>query len=368
MKKEIKPFRHRLTLIAILIFLNVIVACNNKEMDKEESKQVRIAEVGTITLKPQTYSETIHSFGVIEAAKEIIIALDFSEHVKNIYFNEGDRVTAGQLIIELDEQKQRLKIAQFETSLKKAKAIMENAQTSQNRYQKLFKNGHTSLAKLETVQLEFQTAKAQYEDALNALRLSKRELADRRILSPVNGIIDKRSIDPGEMAMPGQPLVVIQAVDAVRVLTYVTEKEINRLQLGSETSISTAGALGRRYVGRIESIGAKADPSTGNFSIKIAISNSDGLLRPGMTAQVIMEDLKDQEAILIPDTTLVDRDRRRVAYKVVDGKAVEVAPIVSLSYGEKVHVLSGLQAGDQLIVEGMEFVKHGSPVKVIPSS
>jgi RND family efflux transporter MFP subunit len=149
------------------------------------------------------------------------------------------------------------------------------------------------------------------------------------------------------------------------VVTYVTEKDINHLRLGSEATVTTPGVQGRTYTARIESLGAKADPSTGNFSVKLAIGNADGLLRPGMTARVTLPGLQYENAILIPDAALVDRNRRRVAYKVVAGKAVEVEPVVTLSAGDQVHVLAGLQAGDQLIIGGLANVVDGTPVKVV---
>jgi len=152
----------------------------------------------------------------------------------------------------------------------------------------------------------------------------------------------------------------------VRVITYVTEKDINHLSLGSEAMVTTPAVPGRSYTARIESLGTKADPDTGSFSVKLTISNSEGLLRPGMTARVSLQGLKYQDAILIPDKALVDRNRRRVAYKVVEGKAMQVEPVVALSTIDLVHVLSGLQAGDQLIVGGVENIVDGTPVKVVP--
>jgi membrane fusion protein (multidrug efflux system) len=84
-----------------------------------------------------------------------------------------------------------------------------------------------------------------------------------------------------------------------------------------------------------------------------------------MTARVSLQGLQYQNAILIPDSALVDRNRRRVAYKVVEGKAVQVEPVVALTSVDLVHVLSGLQSGDQLIVEGLANIVDGTPVKVI---
>lgn len=347
------------------VLLIGLAACGNRPPAREEEPEPRVAEVEIRVLQEQPWVETITSFGVIDAAKEIVITIDFSERVKRVHFEEGDRVKAGQLLIELDRKKQELRLARFRTSLKEAKATLSNAQATLRREEALFTRRNISQSKLEETQLALKTAKARYEEALAAVQLGERELADRRITSPSAGQIEKRSVEPGETVSPGAPLVVIQVVDAVRVITYVTEKDINHLSLGSEGIVTTAGVPGRTYTARIESLGTKADPDTGNFSVKLAIQNTQRLLRPGMTARVSLEGRQHQDAILIPDNALVDRNRRRVAYKVVAGKAVQVEPVVALSTIDLVHVLSGLQAGDQLIVEGLASVVDGTPVKVI---
>ena len=342
-----------------------LAACENRPPAREEEPELRIAEVEIKVLQEQPWVEMISSFGVIDAAKEIVITVDFSERVKKVHFEEGDRIKAGQLLIELDRRKQELRLARFRTSLKEAKANLANAQTTLKRQKTLYAKRNVALSKLEETQLALKAARARYEETLATVQIAERELADRRITSPSNGQVAKRSVEPGETVSPGAPLVVIQVVDALRVITYVTEKDINHLSVGSEAIVTTPGVQGRTYSARIDSLGTKADPDTGSFSVKLAIPNTQGLLRPGMTARVSLQGRQYQDAILIPDSALVDRKRRRVAYKIVDGKAVQVEPVVALSTIDSVHVLSGFQAGDQLIVKGIINIADGTPVNVI---
>ena len=352
--------------LAVAFLLMGFAACENRPPAQEEVMEPRVAEVDVRVLQAQPWGETISSFGIIDAAKEIVITTDFSERVEKVHVKEGHPVKAGQLLIVLDRRKQELRLARYRTSLKEAKATLTNAQKTLKRQEALFAGRNIPQSKLEDSQLVLKTARARYEEALAAVRLGERELADRKISSPANGQVVKRSVEPGETVNPGAALMIIQVVDTVRVITYVTEKDINHLSLGSEAMVTTPAVPGRAYTARIESLGTKADPDTGSFSVKLAIPNTEGLLRPGMTARVSLQGLKYEDAILIPDSALVDRSRRRVAYKVVDGKAKQVEPVVALSTMDMVHVLSGLQAGDQLIVGGVENIVDGTPVKVVP--
>ena len=360
--------RNWCTLPLTFAFLMIgLFACEDRPPAREEEPQPRIAEVETKILQEQQWTETISSFGVVDAAKEIVITTDFSERVQKVYVDDGDRIQAGQPLIDLDRRKQELRLTRYKTLLREAKATLANAQTNLKREEALFAGRNIPQSKLEGTQLALKTARARYEEALAAVQLGERELADRRIKSPASGQVVKRSAEEGETVSPGAALIVIQVVDAVRVITYVTEKDINHLRLGSEAVVTTPAVKGRSYEARIESLGTKADPETGNFSVKLAIPNTEGLLRPGMTARVNLQGLTYQNAILIPDSALVDRNRRRVAFKVEDGKAVQIEPVVALSTIDLVHVLSGFQDGDQIIVGGVENIVDGSPVKVIQS-
>ena len=342
-------------------------ACEDRPPAREAEPEIRIAEVATQVLEEQKWVETISSFGMIEAAQEIVITVDFSERVKAVHVEEGQRVEAGQVLIELDRKKQELLLAQFRTARKQAQATLTNAKTSLKRQKTLYAKRNIPLSKLEEAQLALKTARARYEEAQAAVQLGQRDLADRRITSPAGGQIVKRSVEPGETVSPGVPLLGIQVVDAVRVITYVTEKEINHLSLGGEAKVTTPGVQGRTYSARIESIGTSADPDTGSFSVKLTIPNTDGLLRPGMTARVNLTGRQYEDAILIPDSALVDLNRRRVAFKVIADKAVMVEPAVALSTIDRVRVISGLQAGDQLIVDGVANIVDGTPVRVVQS-
>ena len=354
----------RICLAAALLIFG-LTACENRPPARDEVPEPRVAEVAVKMLKEQLWVETISSFGVIDAAKEIVITIDFSERVAKVHFEEGDRIKAGQLLIELDRRKQKVRLNRARTALKETKANLASAKTNLKRQETLYAKRNIALSKLEESQLALKRAKARNEEAFTAVKLAERDLADRRVTSPVAGQVVKRDVEPGETVRPGAPLVVIQVVDSVRVITYVTEKDINHLSLGNEAIVSTPAVQSRTYTARIESLGTKADPDTGNFSVKLAIPNTDGMLRPGMTARVNLQGLKYQDAILIPDSALVDRNRRRVAYKVVDGRAVLVEPVVALSSVNLVHVLSGLEAGDQLIVEGLGGIVDGAPVRTI---
>ena len=347
-----------------LLILTDISGCKQTAVVIEEPEKVRVAQVDVITVEPVEWVETLRTFGEIEAAEEITITTDISGQVTRVLFKEGDRVTAGQPLIELDTEKTALRLTQARTMMEESRAALDVTRSNMDRHRILYSQGNISKMAFEKMELEMKAATARYEDALAAVHLAERELADCRIDSPAGGVVDQRSINPGEAVMPGAPLAVIQVSGGIRVATFVSEKDVNHLRLGSEARVSTRAVSSDTFLARIESVGAKAHNRTGNFPVKLAIETADSRLRPGMTAEVELQGRRYSRALLIPENSMVDRHRRRVVYKVMAGRAVEVEPLVSLTAMDTIHVLSGLAAGDRLIVSGIEHITHGSPVAI----
>lgn len=351
-------------LIALMVSA-ALPACSGETPEQLAAPKPRIPQVQTLILEPQTWQQTLEAYGVVEPAEDVAITLDFSAPVTALHFEEGQRVEQGQLLIELDSRKRDLRLAQAATAVEEMQAGLEEARRELERRRDLASSGAVSREILDRSEIDLRRATARYEDALAAYRLADRERTESQILSPVSGIVDRKAVEPGETVMPGQLLGSVQVVDRVRVRVYVSERVVNDLRVGTGAEVRSAGVPGRTFRAIIEAVGINADPQTGNFPVKLTQPNEDGLLRPGMTARVRLQGLTHADTLLIPDNALVDRRQRRVVYVVRDGKAVEVEPLLRASVGEEVPVLGGLEAGDRLVVTGMEQLVDGSLVDVI---
>jgi membrane fusion protein (multidrug efflux system) len=316
------------------------------------------------TLKQETWKEAFRAYGVVEAAEEVDVSTDAAGTVRAVRCAEGKAVKEGAVIVEFEAAARGLQVKQSKSGIQAAQARLEQARKNAERQRALFANQIATSAELDAAETELRQATAQLDGALAGHRLAQHQLAKAAVLSPVAGVVARRNVEVGEAVLPGRTLCTIQVVRTVRVVTYVTEREINALQVGAQFSVHSPGAPGHEFVGRIESLGARADARTGNFPVKLAVANDDGLLRPGMSARVELRGIEHPEALLLPGAALVDRNRRRVAYRVVDGKAREVEPVVGAVAGDRLPVLRGLAAGDQVIVSGLAHVVDGSEVEV----
>ncbi len=343
----------------------VLAACTQQDSVTDQLAIATVAEVSTLTLSYRPWHETIEVYGIIQAAEEIDIRVDFSEPVKQVLFKEGQKVYAGQVLIKLDDVKRKLHLEKAKTDVADAKATLDKTRSELLRRRKLALQQTISQEALDTAEITQRRAAARFQETLALLSLAERELKDSVVLSPANGVIEKRLLEPGEITQAGQTLAVLQALDTVRVKLFVSEKDINYLRQGEKASLTLPAIRGGRFTAVIETLGIKADPETGNFPVTLSLDNQSGLLKPGMTARIRLQGFSLSRSLLIPDNALVDRNRRKVVYIVKDDRAREVEPLLRMSSDQQIPILGGLEPGDELIISGLQNVIDGTPLEII---
>lgn len=351
----------------LLAIVCVLLLCSCEEQTTQTlPHNTRIAQVKTMIVQPQKWQETISAYGVIEAAKEVQITVEFSAKIESVFFKEGQKIKRGQQLITFDSTKRQLRLQNAEQAVKDARARLDKARQEARSNRKLFLSGNTARAQYDATESKLRQAIAQYEQSVTAVKLAMRELRESRLISPVTGVVEKCNVNPGETILPGRLLGVIQVVETVRVATYVSEKDINHLRIGSKAEVTASGVAGYMYSARVEALGIKADVNTGNFPVKLMIENKEGLLRPGMTAKVTLQGLEIEDAIVVADSILVDRHRRKVLYLLQDDTAVEIEPVIGTTPNDEVLILQGLTPGNKVIISNLQHIVDGSLVEEMP--
>ena len=345
--------------------LLIISGCGDKPAITAEKKVLEALQVQTMIVEPQSWRSSFDSYGYLESTETVNISIDFSGTVRTVNFKEGQAIQAGQVLIELDQRKQALKLRQAEANLESSKVELSKTQSTYQRHRNLVTTGALSQEQFKHSEASYSRAKAALSETEASLALAQQALRETIIISPVDGIVDKRSAEPGQTVLPGNPLAEVAVTDTLRVVTYISQREVNMLRLGEVATMKSPGVPGREYTARIELVGNSADPKTGNFVVKLTVNNQDRRLRAGMSASLLLRGMLRENTILIPESALVDRNRRRVVYRLADGRAQEVEPMIGVSGDDQVPIYTGLIAGDQLILKPLELIQNGTPVSVI---
>lgn len=346
--------------------LLLLAGCDgDQEEGASMAVQPRIAEVEVLSLQLQPWLHSIEAFGRIVAAEKVVIGVETAGTVARVLFTEGQGIEAGQLLLELEDNKQRLRLERAAADVARSRAELAQAQGTYERYRALIGRRVVSEQDFKQTESAYNAAQARVEQAIAAEKLAQQELRDLSLISPVDGVVEHEAVEPGQKVRPGEELAIVQAGTSLQVVSYVTEKEVNLLHPGDLAPMTSPGVAGREYQARIESIGSTADPKTGNFPVKLRVDNSDGLLREGMSARITLQSSEPEQRLLVPRHAVVDRDRQRVVFVVREGRAFQLTPSLGMGQGDWVVVRSGLSAGDQLVVSNLPQLNDGSELVVV---
>ena len=343
----------------------LLAACSDTpDPGDEVSSGPSVQVVETVVLEARDWQGEIASFGVVEALEEVDVAAELSGTVKAVHIREGDPVQSGQLLLELDDQKKQLALDQANQAVQRAKATLEEARRRLKRRKDLAERESVSREVLDNAQLNVDGAAAAFQQAVASRQLAERELADTRIYSPTDGVVDVRAVEEGESVQAGASLVKLQAVHGLRMQAWVSEADISNVHPGGDARVNATAFVDRDYAARVEWVGVNADPQTGNFPVKLILTDDALRLRPGMTARATLQGVSFPDSLLLPEEALIDRNRRRVVFVVQDGVARMREPLLAAGFSNRLRIISGLEPGDSVIIGGQSKLLDGTPVNV----
>jgi membrane fusion protein (multidrug efflux system) len=306
-----------------------------------------------VAAEMHTFTDGLQAIGTAQARESIVLTPKVADTIRRLRFESGDRVIAGQVLVEMSSVEQAADMAE-------ARAANQAAQEDLRRAQELFNRGFASQARLDTVQAAADAAEAR----LNA---GGSRIADRTIRAPFAGVVGLRLASPGQYVRPGDQIGTLDDTSEIKLDFTVTETQISRITEGVELAARTTAYPDLTFSGTIASVDSRIDPSTRTVRVRAILPNSDGTLRPGMLMTVDVRS-NPREALAIPEIAILDQIDGAYVYRVVShegGQSVELARIgVGQRAGGMAEVLEGLSAGDQVITEGVQSLRPGQPVQL----
>ena len=317
-----------------------------KKRDNKKRTNVRVQEVNLESLSiKSTY------VGNLLPNQRVIMRSEIDGVIENIYFDEGDEIVNNKKLIDISTKELSLK-------LKIAFADSKLAETNLKRDEKLAKDNLIPNAQLD------QT-RTFAERALLNRELAKISLNKSIINSPLSGTVKTRFVKVGEFVRKGDRLVEILNVDRILVKVNIPEQEILQINIGQKVDIELYILEKKIFEGKVKKIGLEADASNRTFPVEIEVNNRERELRPGMLARVTFTKRVDQDQVVIPRHTILERDSGRIVYVVDKGKAFQREVSTGISQREKVQILVGLGRGEQLVVEGHTKLTDGEEINIV---
>ena len=334
------------TLSLALLSAGLLASCSSSSSSEATEEQsadtVRLVEVAPAEMRALSLSEEFTA--QLEAKVVNNITAQAGGRLKQLLVKVGDRVGAGQAVARMEA-----------TQASQAQIQLADAKTNFARMDELYKVGGVSKAQWEQAKSAVDQAKLAYGNA-----------AENTVLrSPISGFVTAKNYDNGDMTSPQLPVVVIQQIAPVKAVIGVSEQYYSYLKKGAAATLSVDALGEETFSGIVTNIFPTLDPVTHTVSTEIEVANKDLKLRPGMYARVHL-DFGTKEALTVPDKAIVRQagSGARYVYVFSGGKAVYRAVELGQQQGDLYEVVSGLNAGDQVIISAPSNLKNGLSVKL----
>ena len=310
-------------------------------------------QVVAVEAKLQPVTETLSLVGNLAANEMVEIKSETDGIVQEINFKEGGRVDKGQLLVKLDDTKLAAALAEGEANLKLSLANYDRAK---------------QLLKDKLIpQQEYDQAAATYAVNEASVDLKRRQSKDARIYAPFAGIVGAQPISPGQVIIRSTTLTWLVDLDTVKVEVNVPERFLRQIKLGQPLEFSVAAYPGEKFRGEVYFISPQINESLRTALVKARIPNADAKLRGGMFASMELTLQVRDSAIVIPEPALMSNGDSFSVFVVDKDSNAQIRPVqVGIRLAGKAEVVKGLTAGEMVVVEGVQKLRPGAPVKLAP--
>jgi RND family efflux transporter MFP subunit len=346
-------------LAAGILASTLFVGCSKKAADDESAAkpEVTATQVTVTPVSVGSVSRLLQLTGSVAAVpnRDVKLSALVAGRIENLNVAEGDKVTAGQLIAKIDDHSYRDQVAQAQAGVAHEQADTENAKLNLARNEDLVQRGISARKDLEDARTESSVNEAALKQAQAALSTAQLQLSRTEIRSPISGTVVKRFVSGGEQVdgTGAAPLVEIAALSEVELNANVPAPDLNRMPVGEAIQLTSTALPGKNFTGHVIAVSPAVDPATNSGLVRIRIPNASGELRLGMFlgAQVPVE--THSKALTVPAQAIYrDQDGNPRVFLVTGDTATSTAVTLGFEAPDKVELLSGVKAGDTVILTG----------------
>ncbi len=296
-----------------------------------------------------TVIDEIVATGGIEADQAIELRPEVDGRIVRIFVREGTEVRRGQALFKIDDAELRAQVARLE-------AQRDLARQALVRTRALFEQDAASQAELETAEAQARTAEADL--ALQQLRFERTV-----VRAPFGGVMGSRQVSLGDYVTPATPLVSLQTVDPQRASFEVPERYAGDLALGQRVTFEVASVPGRTFVGEVDFVDPRVELPGRTIRVKAHVPNPDRSLRSGMFIEVRLATEVRPDAVIVPEQAIVQLERGTFVWVIGSGgQALRREIELGVRRPGWAEILSGVEAGETVIIAGMERLFEGASV------
>lgn len=332
--------------------LLALPACESETREPGKGRSLAPVPVKTVAASVQPVPVILEGVGTLVGNESVTLTAKVTEQVSAVYFEGGEFVEAGDILVELIDEEQLALLREAEASLREAKL----------QFERLISLGIEIATAAET-----DVARARVDAGQAILEALRARIEDRDIRAPFDGVIGFRQISVGALLTPGTVIAELDDIDPLKLDFTLPESQFAKLSIGAPVVAQSAAWPELSFSGAVNQLGSRIDPVTRAFSVRALLDNPDGKLRPGMLMTVDV-DVGSSEAIIIPETALLQSGAQSSVYLVDnESKARRVSVTIGRRLPGAIEIRSGISQGDRVISSGQITLRPGISVVEINS-
>lgn len=314
--------------------------------------------VAVTVVEQARWPRSLTAVGSISAVQDVTVTTEVAGQVSSIRFESGDHVAVGDVLVTLDDSIDAAELAGLDAALKLAE--LQYARADKLRRERTMSEA------------QYDEAAARRSEAAALVRAKQAHIAKKTIRAPIAGTLGIRRIDLGDYLAPGDDIVSLQALDTVFVDYRIAERELARVRVGQRIDLRVQAWPDRRFEGEITAIDPAIDVATRMVRLRARLPNPEGLLRPGMFAEVDTREEQVDEVLVVPVTAITYSPYGNSVFVITEGESGLKVSRQQVETGEvrdgRIALVSGVKAGDRVVAVGQNKLRNDLPVVIAPAA
>ena len=345
------PISSRLPLFIIIsILLALIAYLQWPETQTEKSQYNRVVSVKMTPVLLAEFIESVEALGTARANEQVVITSKYSDLVDEVYFDDGQFVKKGAPLIRLNNQEELAKVNELTANLSESQAHLK-------RLSELLASRATSASLVEQQAAQTKAIEAQLASA-------KARLSDLTIRAPFSGVLGFRQVSKGAYVDAGKTITSLDDSSLIKVDFHLPERLLTHINVGQQISAKNTAYKSKEFIGKITAIDSRIDSNTRTIKVRAIINNENQKLHPGMLLNISVL-LQVENILQLPESSIIPIENSHYVFTEKEGKAFRKAIEIGRRQPGVVEVISGLNEGEQVVVEGALKLRDGATVSII---
>jgi len=337
------------------------------ETKKKEQTPLDFAAGDIVRLTSQKLAIELAMPATVQAFNQTTVRSKLSAEVLRIPVREGDRIAAGQVIIEFDTAQLRNQLAERQATLESARATLAQNERTRTTNAQLVKQNFISQNAFETADDAFRAQNAAVRVAEAQLAQTQLSLSDAVVRAPIAGLVARRHVQPGEKVAFDAPLLHIVDLGRLEVQAQAPVSDVARIAVGADVVVDVEGMPGQPFKGRIDRINPTTEAGSRMIAVYVTLPNEDGRLRGGMFAKVRMHLGGEAPVPSLPVAAVLDDRGQSYVWTITDGKLVRrnVTTGARDERAQRVEITSGLAGDEKVIGTRFDNLREGMLANIV---